>query len=67
MRVEQVTKWKTEDGQEFHTEDEALTHAIYCMRREELAEVLDEIWHRTVNKDEVMEALLDNFIFTKKD
>lgn len=67
MKVEQITKWKTEDGSEFNTEDEALVHAIKCLRRDELQEVLDEVWHRSISKEDVIEVLMDNFIFTKKE
>lgn len=67
MAVTQVIKWKCHDGTEWDTEDEALTREAYLMRYDELDEVLGCVVDRHTDKDEVIQALLDNFIFTKKD
>jgi len=66
MSVTQVIKWRCLDGKEFEREEDAITHAAYLLRYEELDQVLDQIWCRDMAKDEVIEALLDNFIFTPK-
>lgn len=68
MPVKQVMRWQTSDGKEFDQEEDALAHEAYVLRRIELAAVVEEAWSRyDPDPDAVIDALLSNFIFTRKE
>lgn len=67
MPVKQVMRWQTSDDQEFMNEDAAVEHEAYLMRRKDLKATLDRVWFRDVDMDDVIDALLADFIFTRKE
>lgn len=61
MEILKVEMWKTTDGKAFEDEDEALNHQKKVDFREVLISIVDDIYYREIDKDSIVDGIIEYF------